>query len=205
MREGLSYRPIFNRNRTVIFLHPRPSEIADLIDVFQSQGFITNVALNLGSLGRLVEGKIPDAVLAYAPAGMNQAEITAIKDLVFGARMFLIADEIPPLVEVVRAIRSGALSVFAYPMQVTEVVREIESELANDLRIGDHSVVVAGMNSLTPREREVLELILQGGSNKEAGRLLHISPRTIEVHRAHVMKKLGARNTAEMVKIALGR
>lgn len=59
--------------------------------------------------------------------------------------------------------------------------------------------------SLTKREREVLELILQGGSNKEAGKLLNISPRTVEVHRARVMTKLGARNTAEMVRIALGR
>lgn len=47
-----------------------------------------------------------------------------------------------------------------------------------------------GFDQLTPREREVLQLITNGQSNKEAGRELGISPRTIEVHRALVMEKL---------------
>jgi FixJ family two-component response regulator len=59
------------------------------------------------------------------------------------------------------------------------------------------------LERLTPREREVLEQIVNGSSNKEAGRNLDISPRTIEVHRAHIMTKLGARNAADLVRIAL--
>jgi DNA-binding CsgD family transcriptional regulator len=58
---------------------------------------------------------------------------------------------------------------------------------------------------LTPRERQVLAQISAGASNKEAGRRLAISPRTIEVHRARIMDKLGARNAAELVGIVLGR
>ena len=50
-----------------------------------------------------------------------------------------------------------------------------------------------GEELLTPREREVLEQITDGASNKEAGRQLGISPRTIEVHRARIMDKLGAK------------
>jgi two-component system response regulator FixJ len=56
---------------------------------------------------------------------------------------------------------------------------------------------------LTPREYQVLELIAGGASNKEAGRRLGISPRTVEVHRAHIMEKLGARNSVELVRIVL--
>jgi DNA-binding CsgD family transcriptional regulator len=56
---------------------------------------------------------------------------------------------------------------------------------------------------LTPREREVLALITGGASNKEGGRRMGISTRTFEVHRAHVMEKLGARNAADLVRIAL--
>jgi two-component system, LuxR family, response regulator FixJ len=56
-----------------------------------------------------------------------------------------------------------------------------------------------GRDRLTPREYQVLELIAGGSSNKEAGRLLGISPRTIEVHRAHIMDKLGARNSVDLV------
>jgi DNA-binding NarL/FixJ family response regulator len=60
-----------------------------------------------------------------------------------------------------------------------------------------------GEELLTPREREVLEQITNGASNKEAGRQLGISPRTIEVHRARIMDKLRARNAADLVRIVL--
>jgi len=56
---------------------------------------------------------------------------------------------------------------------------------------------------LTPREREVLALITEGSSNKEGGPQLGISRRTFEVHRAHIMKKLGAKNAADLVRMAL--
>ena len=60
-----------------------------------------------------------------------------------------------------------------------------------------------GAKLLTPREREVLDQIASGASNKEAGRRLGISPRTIEVHRARIMDKLHARNAADLVRIVL--
>jgi DNA-binding CsgD family transcriptional regulator len=56
---------------------------------------------------------------------------------------------------------------------------------------------------LTPREQEVLGLITAGSSNKEGGHRLGISTRTFEVHRAHLMGKLGARNAADLVRIVL--
>jgi DNA-binding CsgD family transcriptional regulator len=57
--------------------------------------------------------------------------------------------------------------------------------------------------TLTPREREVLKLISEGHSNKEGALRMNISPRTFESHRAEAMRKLGARNTAELVRAAL--
>ncbi len=60
-----------------------------------------------------------------------------------------------------------------------------------------------GSERLTPRERQVLNQIVAGCSNKEAGRLLNISPRTVETHRASLMVKLGARNAADLVRIAM--
>jgi DNA-binding CsgD family transcriptional regulator len=56
---------------------------------------------------------------------------------------------------------------------------------------------------LTPREREALALITGGASNKEGGRQMRISTRTFEVHRAHIMGKLGAKNAADLVRMAL--
>jgi len=63
----------------------------------------------------------------------------------------------------------------------------------------------SGQHLLTPREREVLAQITAGTSNKEGGHRLGISTRTFEVHRAHIMEKLGARNAADLVRIALSK
>ena len=56
--------------------------------------------------------------------------------------------------------------------------------------------------ALSPREREVLEGLLAGGTNKSIGRALGLSPRTVEIHRARVMEALGARTLPEAVLTA---
>ena len=61
----------------------------------------------------------------------------------------------------------------------------------------------AGQKPLTRREREVLNLISEGYSNKQGALRMQISPRTFESHRAEAMRKLGARNTADLVRAAL--
>ncbi len=60
-----------------------------------------------------------------------------------------------------------------------------------------------GQKPLTKREREVLSLISEGCSNKQGAQRMNISPRTFESHRAETMRKLGARNTADLVRLAL--
>jgi DNA-binding CsgD family transcriptional regulator len=61
----------------------------------------------------------------------------------------------------------------------------------------------SGRKPLTKREREVLSLISEGCSNKQGALRMNISPRTFESHRAEAMRKLGARNTADLVRKAL--
>lgn len=58
-------------------------------------------------------------------------------------------------------------------------------------------------DSLTRRERDVLDQVMIGASNKEASRQLGISPRTVEVHRLQLLRKLAARNTADLVRIVM--
>ncbi|MET4391840.1 DNA-binding CsgD family transcriptional regulator [Bradyrhizobium sp. F1.4.3] len=63
--------------------------------------------------------------------------------------------------------------------------------------------IPSGQKRLTKREREVLRLISEGYSNKQGALRMQISPRTFESHRAEAMRKLGARNTADLVRAAL--
>jgi DNA-binding CsgD family transcriptional regulator len=71
--------------------------------------------------------------------------------------------------------------------------------------IGDHAEAFCGHELLTGRERAVLTLIVEGESSKEIGRVLGISPRTVDFHRANILEKLGARNIADLIRVVLSR
>lgn len=109
----------------------------------------------------------------------------------------------------VDAIRSGALDFIEKPFKGSELIARIEAAAGAFARRTANSTSRSpsfnfpGREPLTRREREVLELFSTGLSNKEAGRELGISPRTIEDHRANIMKKLGARNATELLRIVL--
>lgn len=60
------------------------------------------------------------------------------------------------------------------------------------------------VDGLTPREQEVLRLVVEGHTNKSAGAILGISARTVEIHRLRVQKKLGVRSSAELVRVVTG-
>lgn len=65
------------------------------------------------------------------------------------------------------------------------------------------SVIAQRIAGLTPRERQVWELVVKGDSNKEIAKILGIRQRTVEAHRASVMKKIGARSIAELVRLTI--
>jgi two-component system, LuxR family, response regulator FixJ len=69
--------------------------------------------------------------------------------------------------------------------------------------LGEHARIKAHLDSLTPREREVLDLMTQGKQNKAIGLELGVSPRTVEIHRARVMEKMNAQSVAELVRMML--
>ena len=68
------------------------------------------------------------------------------------------------------------------------------------LQPAEVDAAVVGFGRLTGREREVLEALVNGETNAQAGLRLGLSHRTVEVHRRHIMRKLGARNTADLVR-----
>jgi len=105
----------------------------------------------------------------------------------------------------VQAIKEGAADFIEKPFDMDTVVARVRDAISL-AAAGDGEIphgAFAGAELLTPRERQVLGEIVRGLSNKEAGRTLKISPRTIEVHRARIMQKLGARNAADLVRIVM--
>ena len=106
----------------------------------------------------------------------------------------------------VSAIKLGAFDFIEKPFDADTVVTRVSDALqksVNPKADSPYSFDGVVFESLTPRERDVLMQITSGASNKEAGRNLGISHRTIEVHRARIMEKLGARNAADLVRIVL--
>ena len=108
----------------------------------------------------------------------------------------------------VDAIRNGALDFIEKPFRGSDVVARVEAAIearaqhdAGNGADASQRFYFPGREPLSRREQDVLAQIVAGASNKEAGRKLGISPRTIEVHRARIMEKLGARNTADLVRI----
>jgi FixJ family two-component response regulator len=114
------------------------------------------------------------------------------------------------IAKAVNAIKNGALDFIEKPLRGREIVSWLDQAIgayarrhANNPAPKTPSLHFAGRELLTRREREVLEKFVSGASNKEAGRQLGISPRTVEDHRANIMKKLGARNAADLVRIVM--
>ena len=95
----------------------------------------------------------------------------------------------------VKAMQAGAVDFIEKPLDKKNLVGKIRSILKK--RVTAHPNVGT---SLTHTEKKILQLVVDGMSNKEIANLLHRSARTIEVHRAHIMHKLGVDNLVDLVK-----
>ncbi len=107
----------------------------------------------------------------------------------------------------VAAMKFGAVDFLEKPFAANAMIARVRDAVAVYRRAREVHIEgltdFAGRHLLTCRERDVLLQVARGASNKEAGRRLGISPRTVEVHRARIMDKLGARNTADLMRIVL--
>jgi FixJ family two-component response regulator len=102
------------------------------------------------------------------------------------------------------AMRRGARDFIEKPFTAEVIVDRLKEVLRQNLQTVELAAFKVGeLSKLTRREREITEQILMGQSNKEAGLVLHISPRTVEQHRARIMLKLGVRNAAELAAAVL--
>jgi FixJ family two-component response regulator len=106
----------------------------------------------------------------------------------------------------VRAMKSGAIDFLTKPVDESILLVAIDHALQKDrsarLESVEHAELVARYHSLTPRERQLLPLLVQGLLNKQAAAELQITEYTVQIHRGKIMRKMKAGSFATLVKMA---
>ena len=107
----------------------------------------------------------------------------------------------------VDAVKRGAFDFIEKPVNEATLIATIERALAHDgahsAQASQHAAVSTRLSQLTPREREVMDLVVAGKLNKTVADVLGISIKTVEIHRARVMDKMAAKSLAELVQMVV--
>ena len=121
-----------------------------------------------------------------------------------GIAAFVAAEQLS-IAETRAILRGGAQDLLPAPLDPRLVRRTIDTALAEwrarQGAIDRHREAEARLAALTPRERDILDAIAAGLGNKAIARQLALSPRTVEVHRANIMRRAGAGNVAELLRL----
>jgi FixJ family two-component response regulator len=106
----------------------------------------------------------------------------------------------------VRAIKAGAVDFLTKPLREAELIRALQAALALDrvarVKRAELAELQRRLSHLTPREREVLPLVVAGLLNKQSAAELGISETTLQIHRGKIMKKMAAGSLADLVRMA---
>ncbi|MCZ8018035.1 LuxR C-terminal-related transcriptional regulator [Novosphingobium sp.] len=115
--------------------------------------------------------------------------------------------EEPSIERIVRAVLAGAVDYLHWPCEPAQVLGALIGAESAGHSLGMIKLREAQARSrvrcLTRREREVLAGVAEGKSNRLIGQQLEISPRTVEIHRANMLTKMGAKHTSEAIRIAI--
>ena len=177
-----------------------------LSELLESHGLRT---ATFGSAGDYVSAHKPDL-----PAGLIlDVELPDINGLELQKQ--IAEGEHPPIIFItghgdvpssVQAIKHGAVDFLTKPFSDVDLMRAVETALAQDRRARAERSEMAALRqryaALTPRERDVLPLVVSGFLNKQAAAELGISEVTLQLHRRSVMQKLAAESLADLVRIA---
>ncbi|XYK82009.1 MAG: response regulator transcription factor [Labrenzia sp.] len=195
-------------NADAIYIVDDDAAVRDALSVlFNMEGFIVETFTDGDAFVQSASKAVPACIMldVHMPGRSGIEILKALNAENYPAPIFIISGQgdIPLAVE---AIRNGAHDFIEKPFSAEAVLERVREGInaMKQRQSSDGGMQFEGVDLLTRRELEVLKEITDGASNKEAGRTLGISPRTVEVHRARIMEKLGARNAAELVRIVLG-
>ena len=177
--------------------------------VFSRNGYVVTGLSDGASFLALARGRIPACILldVYLPGRSGLDILRELNADDYAAPILVMSGQgdIPMAVE---AIRNGALDFIEKPFHPDGVLQRVRDAIeAWERRRNSSSKIrtsqFSGRELLTRREIEVLEQISTGASSKEVARLMGISFRTVEVHRARIMEKVGAKNSVDLMRIVL--
>lgn len=199
-----------NKNETLVVIVDDEESVRDaLTEVLEVAGYKSASFPDGPEFLEWMETKQPDCVLVdvHMPEMSGVEVLNSLNKMRFSGPVFIISGQ-GDIPTAVNCIKMGAFDFVEKPFDMDTVIARVGEALAASetrKREGERAAKqdFPGSDGLTPRELEVLNQITSGASNKEAGRILGISPRTIEVHRARIMEKLGAKNAADLVRIVL--
>jgi DNA-binding NarL/FixJ family response regulator len=166
---------------------------------------------------RLVEALQPDFLICdMNMEGMNGLEVTRRVVKQFPQIKIIILSMFGDDSYVIEALRAGAIAYVLKGSTSTDLLQAIKdaidgkhhlSETLSERAINNYIQKIASpspepFDTLSIREREVMQMVVQGMTSAEIGKKLFISPRTVDIHRANLMRKLGLRTRIDLVQIA---
>ncbi len=195
----------------LIFIVDDDKSVGDALTLLlRIEGFKTQNFGDGGSFLEAVRLDKPACVILdlQLPGQSGLAVLKDLSDMKFAAPVIVMSGQ-SDIITAVTAMKNGALDFLEKPFPATAMLDRVRDAVAAYRKATNGTIHgladFPGRHLLTSREREVLGQVAAGASNKEAGRRLGISPRTVEVHRARIMDKLGARNAADLMRIVLSQ
>lgn len=214
-RDARLNSPAIQRTRSdaELFIVDDDPIICDLLSAtFSSEGYQVTTFTDGEEFNSVARSRAPPAcvILDFIMPGSSGPDILKEIHAPSYAAPIIVMSGMAGIPTAVEAIKSGAFDFIEKPFALAVLVERVSNAIAawTQHRMNGSSrehlwTKLSVCRPLTLREAEVLAEVVGAASNKEVAQHLGISPRTVDIHRAHIMAKLGAKNTADLVRIAL--
>jgi FixJ family two-component response regulator len=172
-----------------------------LTNLFESVGLRVE---KFGSASELLQRKLPDVPHQVARNERLDFQILLEKAAIHIPIVFVTGhDDIPMSV---KAMKTGAADFLTKPFRQQEMLDAATAAIERDRKRRQDEKIVSNaralFETLTPKEREILTLVAAGLMNKQIAAEIGIAEITVKIHRGHIMKKMGTRSLADLVRIA---
>jgi FixJ family two-component response regulator len=206
-RPRSSHEPASAEEPIVFVIDDDESMRRALTNLFQSVGLKAEV---FGSAPEMLHSKLPDV----ASCLVLDIRLPGLSGLDFQSELAKANIHIPiifmtghgDIQMTVRAMKGGAVDFLTKPFREQEMLDAVVTAIERDRKRREGDKIVAHLQALletlTPREREVLALVSSGLMNKQAAAELGLAEITVKLHRGHIMRKMGAKSLADLVRQA---